>query len=91
VESVSKVTDLLKSNQLLREDIERNTKSTENKDNEIFTLNKENNDLRERLDVLETIVKANKADYDNLVSANVLSSIHKSSFEFHGGKSGMEN
>jgi cell shape-determining protein MreC len=71
--------------------METTKKQTEIKENEIYTLNKENSDLRERLDVLESIVKANKQDYDNLVSANVLSSIHKSSYEFHGGRAGKKD
>lgn len=87
------MTDLLKSNQLLREELEQGAKSTETKDNEIYSLSKDNSTLREKLDVLENIIKANKSDYDNLVSANVLSSANKSAFEFTGGKigSGKDN
>jgi hypothetical protein len=38
VESVSKVTDLLRANQYLRDEIDKLTKGNENKDNEVYTI-----------------------------------------------------
>ena len=47
--------------------------------------------LRERIEVLENIVKSNKAEYENLVSAKVISSMEKSTYEFHGGNKNKTN
>jgi len=71
----------------LRDDIEKLNRQSESKDNEIFALTKENLTLRDKIELLENIIQANKADYDKLVSAKVISSMEKSTFEFHGGKS----
>jgi len=88
---VSKVTDLLRANQYLREEIDKLTKGTENKDNELYTITQENLGLRERIEVLENIIKSNKQEYENLVSAKVINSMEKSTYEFHGGVKGKSN
>ena len=41
--------------------------------------------MRERIEILENIVRSNKSEYENLVSAKVISSMEKSTYEFHGG------
>lgn len=41
--------------------------------------------LRERIEVLEGIIRSNKQDYENLVSTKVLSTMEKSTFEYTGG------
>ena len=38
IDSVSKVTELLRANQFLRDEIDKLSKGTDNKDNEIYTL-----------------------------------------------------
>jgi hypothetical protein len=38
IESVSKVTDLLRANQFLRDEIDKLAKGTDVKDNELFTI-----------------------------------------------------
>jgi hypothetical protein len=38
IESVSKVTDLLRANQYLRDEIDKLTKGSDVKDNELFTI-----------------------------------------------------
>lgn len=85
IESVSKVTDLLRSNQYLRDELDKLQKGTDVKDNELFTITQENLSLRERIEVLEGIIKSNKQDYENLVSAKVLNTMEKSTFEYTGG------
>ena len=91
MESVSKVTDLLRANQYLREEIDKLSKGTENKDNELYTITQENLGLRERIEVLENIIKSNKQEYENLVSAKVINSMEKSTYEFHGGAKGKSS
>ena len=60
IESVSKVTDLLRANQYLRDEIDKLTKGSDVKDNELFTITQENLSLRERIEVLEGIIRSNK-------------------------------
>jgi hypothetical protein len=88
---VHKVTELLRSNQYLRDDIERLTKDNDKKDNEIYTITKENLGMRERIEVLENIIRANKQQYEELVSAKVLNVMEKSTYDFHGGARGKTN
>jgi hypothetical protein len=47
--------------------------------------------LRERIEVLENIIRSNKQDYENLVSAKVLNVMEKSTYEFHGGAKNKTN
>lgn len=54
-------------------------------------MQKENVTLREKIEILENIIKSNKSDYENLVSTKVLSNMEKSTYEFHGGIRGKEN
>mmetsp|Transcript_19424 Transcript_19424/g.18531 ORF Transcript_19424/g.18531 Transcript_19424/m.18531 type:complete len:134 (+) Transcript_19424:1525-1926(+) len=91
VESVSKVTELLKANQILRDQMEKLQKGNDNKDNEVYSITSENINLREKIEILEQIIKSNRAEYDNLVSAKVLSNMEKSTYEYHGGGKGKGN
>ena len=75
----------------MREEIDKLQKGNENRDNELFTITNENMKLRERIDVLENIIKSNKQEYEALVSAKVLSGMEKSTYEFHGGQKGKTN
>ena len=47
--------------------------------------------MRERIEILENIIKSNKTEYENLVSTKVLSNMEKSTYEFHGGAKGKTN
>lgn len=66
-------------------------KGNEYKDNELYSMTQENMSLRERIEVLENIIRSNKRDYDSLVSANLINSIEKSTYEFHGGTKGKKS
>ena len=68
IHSVNAVTDLLKANTNLRENIEKIQRDLEEKDADGFQLNIENQALRERLELVEGILKNNSQDYDDLVS-----------------------
>ena len=69
IHSVNAVTDLLNANTKLWDNIEKIQRELEDKDGEGFQLNIENQALRERLELVEGILKNNSQDYDELVSA----------------------
>ncbi len=91
VESVSKVTDLLRANQYLRDEIDSLNRGTETKDNELYSITQENMSLRERIEVLENIIRSNKQDYENLVSAKVINTMERSTYDYHGGAKGKSS
>ena len=91
MESVSKVTELLRANQYLRDEIEKLQKGSDSKENEVYSITQENMNLRERIEILENIVKSNKDEYEGLVSAKVISNMEKSTYEFHGGNKNKTN
>lgn len=82
IHSVNAVTDLLKANTKLRDNIEKVQRDLEDKDCEGFQLNIENQALRERLELVEGILKNNSHDYDELVSAQIKSIMEKSNSEY---------
>ena len=47
--------------------------------------------FRERCDILENIIRSNKTEYENLVSAKVITNVEKSTQEFHGGNKAKGN
>jgi len=59
IHSVNAVTDLLKANTKLRDNIEKVQRELEEKDADGFQLNIENQALRERLELVEGILKNN--------------------------------
>lgn len=88
IHSVNAVTDLLKANTKLRDNIERVQRELEEKDGDGFQLNIENQALRERLELVEGILKNNSHDYDELVSAQIKNIMEKSNTEY--GKFGNQ-
>jgi hypothetical protein len=65
IESVSMVTDLLQSNRQLRDSINALNKEKENIENDNCILQSDNLELRDRIEILESIIKANGSDYEN--------------------------
>lgn len=57
IDSVTKVTELLRANQHLREEVDYLSRNLDSKDHEVFTTNQENIKLRERIEILETFLK----------------------------------
>jgi len=47
--------------------------------------------LRERIEVLENIIRSNKQDYENLVSAKVINTMERSTYDYHGGAKGKSS
>ena len=68
--------------------MDKMSKQNDEKDNELYQITKENMDFREKMEVLENIIRTNKADYEGLVSAKVLNNVEKSTYDFHGGVKG---
>lgn len=65
IESVGMVTDLLQSNKQLRDSINALTKEKETIENDNCILQSDNLELRDRIEILESIIKANANDYEN--------------------------
>eukprot|EP00347_Sterkiella_histriomuscorum_P001469 403371916 len=82
IHSVNAVTDLLKANTELRETIEKLKNQKEEVDGENFTLQIENQSLRERLELVEGILKNNRNEYDGLVSDQVKDNMVKSNTQY---------
>lgn len=59
------VTDLLQSNHQLRDSINMLYKEKENIENDNCVLQSDNLELRDRIEILESIIKANANDYEN--------------------------
>ena len=55
IDSIAKVTELLKANQMVREELDGYQRGVEQREYELYGLNQENNKLRERIEVLETL------------------------------------
>jgi len=56
IDSVAKVTELLRANQTLREEVDLQARSLDTKDYELYSISQENIRLREKIDVLESSV-----------------------------------
>jgi regulator of replication initiation timing len=82
IHSVNAVTDLLKANTELRDTIEKMRRQKEDSDSEVFTLNIENQTLRERLELVEGILKNNRENYEQLVSDDVKGILAKSNTQY---------
>jgi hypothetical protein len=82
IHSVNAVTDLLKANTKLRDNIEKVQREIDEKDADGFQLQIENQALRERLELVEGILKNNSQDYDELVSAQIKNIMERSNTEY---------
>ena len=83
IDSVNAVTELLKANTELRECNEKVERELDNKEVENTTLNMENQALRERLELVEGILKANSHHLENMISTKTKNQIQMSNTE-HG-------
>lgn len=82
IHSVNAVTDLLKANTELRDTIEKMRRNKEDADADVFQLNIENQTLRERLELVEGILKNNRENYEQMVSDKVKNIMHKSNTQY---------
>lgn len=82
IQSVNAVTDLLKANTELRDTNERITRDLQEKDAENIQLQLENQQIRERLELVEQILKNNSNQLDTMVSQPVKQQIVESNTKF---------
>lgn len=72
----------MRTNTELRDQNEKIRRLKEESDAEVFTLNIENQVLRQRLEVAEGILKNNPGDYEQLVSDKVKTQMLKSNTQY---------
>lgn len=71
-DAMTRVTDLLKVNQMLRDETNGKEEIIKHKNVEIFQIKDENEELRDKLELMETIVGANRDTYNEYVSSHLL-------------------
>lgn len=82
IHSVNAVTDLLKANTELRDQGEKMSRELEDKEADNVQLQFENQQLRERLELLENILKNNSNQLDNLLTSEVKSQVIDSNTKY---------
>ena len=78
------VTDLLKVNQTLREENNEHEEEIRQKNIEGFELREENEDLRERIELLEMIVKNDSDAFSQYISKFMRPKVDSSNYEQYG-------
>ncbi len=68
IASVNAVTELLRANTELREQVDRADRDMDNKEAENIQLNIENQQMRERLELVEGILKQNSHQVESMLS-----------------------
>lgn len=63
-DAMNRVTDLLKVNQSLRDENNEKEDDIRRKNNSLFDVNEENEDLRERIEILEGIVRSERSTFE---------------------------
>lgn len=87
------VTDLLQSNRQLRDSINMLNKEKENIENDNCILQSDNLELRDRIEILESIIRANASEYENYDWRKIIeeeNELNLESFKSNGNK-GVEN
>lgn len=71
-DAMNRVTDLLKVNQMLRDESNSKEDTIRKKNVELYQLKEENEDLRDRIELLETIVQSDSTTFERYVSSHLL-------------------
>lgn len=71
--AMTRVTDLLKVNQMLRDDTNTKDDIIRKKNIDIFETKEENEDLREKIELLETIVQSDPESFDKYANSQLVS------------------
>jgi hypothetical protein len=71
--AMTRVTDLLKVNQMLRDDTNTKDDVIRKKNIEIFETKEENEDLRDKIELLETIVQSDPESFDKYANSQLVS------------------
>lgn len=88
IESVNMVKELLQSNRQLREIIEKKTQDLEDSQNEVAILQLENQDIKDKMDILSRLVNPSNPDVEN--SNFDAKKLFEDDGQFAGGLSGGE-
>jgi chaperonin cofactor prefoldin len=93
IESVSMVTDLLQSNRQLRDTINTLNKEKETMENDNCILQSDNIELRDRIEILQSIIKANASDYENYDWRKIIEEENEQNLETYkaGSSKNVEN
>jgi hypothetical protein len=65
IESVNLVKEMMGSNQTLRENIDRLTEQNKAESNEMFHVQTENRELRDRIEIIESIIGGQQSEIDS--------------------------
>jgi hypothetical protein len=88
-DAMNRVTDLLKVNQMLRDESGMKEEIIRKKNIENFELKQENEDLRDRIELMETIVQSDKDTFDKYVSSHLLDEAQRNQMgEYIGSQEG---
>lgn len=72
-DAMTRVTDLLKVNQLLRDENNAKEDTIRKKNIEMYQLREESEELRDRIELLETIIQADSSTFEKYVNSNLFS------------------
>jgi len=84
-DAMTRVTDLLKVNQMLRDETNSKEEIIKHKNVEIFQIKDENEELRDKLELMETIVSANRDTYNEYVASHLSQQAEKGMSEEYMG------
>ena len=76
-DAMTRVTDLLKVNQMLRDESNGKEDIINKKNIQVYQVNEENEELRDRIELLETIVQSDSSTFEKYVSSNLLEDAQK--------------
>ena len=84
-DAMTRVTDLLKVNQMLRDENNAKEDSIRKKNVELFQLKEEGEELRDRIELLETIVQADSGTFEKYVSSHLFSKAQQTKMSHYMG------
>jgi len=84
-DAMTRVTDLLKVNQMLRDETNNKEEIIKYKNIEIFEIKDENEELRDKLELMETIVNANRDTYNEYVASHLVQQAENGATEEYMG------
>jgi chromosome segregation ATPase len=76
-DAMTRVTDLLKVNQMLRDESNSKDDTIRKKNVEIFETTEENEELRDKIELLETIVQSDRDSFSKYVNSQLISEAEK--------------
>ena len=87
-DAMTRVTDLLKVNQMLRDETNGKEDIIRGKNVEIFEIKEENEELRDKIELMETIIQANSDTFEQYASSQLLQEAEKTDNNYMGFEEG---